>query len=313
MPQIDVLCLCQQYDLRGVFGPGFERFSDIRLITPDEVTDPASIRYVLAFRPAADAFDRLPNVEMICSIGAGVDGLLRHPGLRPDMAVVRMINPQQAEMMAGFAAWYVVGHHREMARYGVLQAARSWQTPAQPQLPSQFPVAVLGYGKMGQAIGRALGAMGYPVTGWAARARTQDGVQVLSGEDGLARALSGAGAVIGVLPLTDQTSGFFNARRFAMMRRDAILIQLGRGGHLIEDDLIAALDAGRPALAALDVTQVEPLPKDSPLWSHPRVMLTPHIASDSDGAAIAQTVSASIRAHQAGQTPQGLVDRSRGY
>ncbi len=313
MPKIDILCLCQQYDLRAVFGPGFEAFDDLRLVTPDEVTDPASIRYVLAFRPAAGAFEDLPNVEMICSIGAGVDGLLRHPGLRDDMAVVRMINPQQAEMMAGFAAWYVVGHHREMHRYRALQAERNWQSPAAPRLPSQFPVAVLGYGKMGQAIGRALGAMGYPVTGWASRARSQDGVQVLSSEEGLAQALAQARAVIGVLPLTDATSGFFNAERFAMMRDDAILVQLGRGGHLVEDDLIAALNAGRPALAALDVTQVEPLPRDSVLWSHPKVMLTPHIASDSDGAAIARAVSDSIRAHRAGRQPEGLVDRQRGY
>ena len=310
---IELLCLCQQYDLKGLFGPGFDAFPDIRAVTPDEVSDPASIRHVLAFRPLPDGFDAYPNIELVCSVGAGVDGLLRHPGLRGDMKVVRMVNPEQAEMMAGFASYYVVGHHRGMWDFPAAQDARIWKSGYRNTVPSTFPVAVLGYGAMGEAIGRALKVMGYPVTGWASRDRVVDGVQVLSGLEGLKTVLKDAQAVIGVLPLTDATHHIFCAETFALMRDDAILIQIGRGDHLNEADLLAALDKGRPALAALDVMATEPLPADSPLWSHPKLMLTPHVASDSAPEDIARAVAGSIRAHEAGELPAGLVDRNRGY
>ena len=310
---IELLCLCQQYDLKGLFGAGFDGLADIHPVTPDEVSDPASIRHVLAFRPLDDAFDAFPNIELVCSVGAGVDGLLRHPGLRADMKIVRMVNPEQAEMMAGFASYYVVGHHRGMWAFPEAQRAKVWKSGFRNTVPSTFPVAVLGYGAMGQAIGRALRAMGYPVTGWASSKRVVDGVKVLSGPEGLRAAVENAQAVIGVLPLTEATHHIFNARTFAMMREDAILIQIGRGDHLNEEDLLQALDQGRPEVAALDVMATEPLPQDSPLWDHPKVMLTPHVASDSAPEDIARAVASSIRAHEAGEIPAGLVDRNRGY
>ena len=229
------------------------------------------------------------------------------------MKIVRMMNPEQAQMMAGFAAWFVVGHHRGLDAYADFQQDKEWRMGWHNEVPSTFPVAVLGYGAMGQAIGNALKSMGYTVTGWAWRTRTVDGVEVLSGEAGLEQVLASAKAVVGVLPLTEATKGIFNAKTFAMMRDDAILVQLGRGGHLVEDDLIAALDQGRPAIAALDVFQTEPLPTDSPLWHNPKVRITPHIASDSDGDAIARSVMAAISDHEAGRDPAGLVDRGRGY
>ncbi|MEM8632539.1 MAG: glyoxylate/hydroxypyruvate reductase A [Pseudomonadota bacterium] len=308
-----ILCLCQQYDLREMFGDGFKAHPDLELVLPDEVTDPTQIKYVLAFRPLPDAFDPLRDLRMVMSVGAGVDGLLLHPGLPSDVPLIRMVNPEQAEMMAGFAAWHVVGHHRGMLDFPAFQRDRLWKAGHCIDMPSSFPVTVLGFGNMGRAIGRALAAMGYPVRAWAGRARVEDGIEVLAGEDGLRQVLAEAKAVVGVLPLTDATRGFFNFRTFAMMRPDALLVQLGRGGHLIEDDLIAALDTGQLARAALDVFQTEPLPPESPLWTHPKVMVTPHIASDSSGSAVAAAVYASITSHESGRRPEGLVDRDRGY
>ena len=313
MAKTPVLCLCRQYDLRAALGDAVGAAPHLEFITPDEVTDPGAIRHVLAFRPLDDAFDTLPNVEVVCSMGAGVDGLLLHPGLRPDMKIVRMMNPDQAKMMAGFAAWHVVEHHRKMSDFKRFQRGGEWRADRLGLGPGHFPVAILGYGAMGQAAGKALAAMGYPVIGWAGSARQVDGVDVLAGDDGLKTVLSDARAIIGLLPLTDETRCIFNATTFAMMRDDAILIQLGRGDHLIETDLLAALGKGRPECAALDVFETEPLPENNPLWDHPKVFITPHIAADNDGPAIVKAIVKTISAHETGADIPGLVDREKGY
>lgn len=313
MSKTPIVCLCAQYDLRQYFGSGFDAYPDFELVTPDQPEAPDQVRFAVAFKPGPDAFDPFPNLELICSVGAGVDGLLRHPKLPKQAHLVRMINPEQAQMMAGFAAWHVIGHHRRMEDYSAFQKKRTWGDAVRPTFPSDYPVAVIGFGKMGLAVARSLREMGYPVTGWASRSRTEDGFDVKSGKAGLEEVLSNAHAVVGVLPLTQSTEGFFNARTFALMRPGSLLVQIGRGGHLIEGDLLAALDAGRPGCAALDVFQTEPLPPESPLWDHPAIFVTPHIASDSTGAALARAVAGSIRSHVSGQVPEGAVDRNRGY
>ena len=313
MARTQVVCLCQQYDLRAMLGDHASAFPDLEFVLPNEVREPGLIRYAVAFRPLADAFDVYPNIQLVCSIGAGVDGLLRHKGLRDDIKVVRMINPEQAKMMAGFAAWHVVGHHRKMSDFAGFQADKTWKDGWGNTVPSTFPVAVLGYGAMGKAVGDALISMGYPVTGWAKSNRVENGVDVLSGPDGFRTVLAKAKAIVAVLPLTDGTRGIFNAKTFSMMREDAILVQLGRGEHLVEGDLTRALEMGRPSVVAMDVFETEPLPKESPLWGHPDIRITPHIASDSDGFAIARSIALSIAAHSENRDIPGLVDRLKGY
>ncbi|MEM6942721.1 MAG: glyoxylate/hydroxypyruvate reductase A [Pseudomonadota bacterium] len=312
MSVTDIVCLCSIYDLKDLYSEGFGGHQELRLLRPEEVEDPAAIEVAIGFAPGPGDLAGFPNLRLLCSVGAGVDGLLTHPGLHDGIALVRMVNPEQARMMAGFSAYHVVAWHRRLWEYPAMQEARRWETlDATP--PSSFPVAILGWGNMGRATGRVLADLGYPVTGWAGSPREEGGIRVLAGEAALPDLLNEARAVVNLLPLTDTTRGILDAERFAMMREDAILVQLGRGGHLVEGDLIAALDAGRPAVAALDVTEIEPLPPESPLWSHPKVRITPHVASENSAEAVAGAVAANLRRWRAGEPLVGVVDRSRGY
>ena len=223
-----------------------------------------------------------------------------------------MVNPEQARMMAEFAIWYITGWHRRMWSYAPQQSAGIWQV-INLATPSDFPVGLLGYGNMGKTLAAALGVLGFPVTAYAGSPREGGEVRVVSGPDGLSQIARTSSAVVNLLPLTDQTRGILCTGFFERMRDDAILIQLGRGGHLIEEDLLAALDNNRPAMAALDVTATEPLPADHPFWSHGKVMLTPHVASESDPATAARVIAEGILNFERGEAPVGLVDRQKGY
>lgn len=312
MDRIDLVCLCEQYDLKEMYGAGFAAYPWMRLLFPDEVTDPAAIRHALAFRPARDAFDAYPNLRLVCGGGAGVDALLAHRGLRPDIALTRMVNPEQARMMAAFALWYITGWQRRMWDYALQQKAELWQT-VNLITPAEFPVGLLGFGTMAQPLTRALTALGYPVTAYASAPRAGGAVRVVTGPGGLDEIARTSQAVVNLLPLTSATRGILAAGFFGQMRDDAILVQLGRGGHLVEDDLLAALDRGRPAMAALDVMATEPLPPGHRFWHHPRIMLTPHVGSESDAVTAARIIAENILAFERGERPAGLVDRARGY
>ncbi|MEM0947367.1 MAG: NAD(P)-dependent oxidoreductase [Pseudomonadota bacterium] len=308
----DVVALSDAYDLVAEFGAAFELVPEaLRLVRPDNA-DPQTTRYALVHAPSTEALARFPNLELVCSWGAGVDKLVGHRGLRPEVVLNRMVDPGQAHMMAAFAAHYVTGWHRGLFQYPAQQAERNWDivnwTPN-----SEVPVGLLGFGRMGAAIGRGLHALGYPVSGWASLARVEDGIDVRTGADAFDALLGESVVLINTLPLTPATEGLFDAGAFRAMRSDALFVQLGRGRQVVEADLIAALDDGRPGGAALDTFQTEPLPKDDLLWRHPKVMVTPHAASSPSPAGVARVVSQAISAYEAGERPPGYVDRTRGY
>lgn len=309
----EIVCISQNYDLKAEFEAGFARSEpELRLCRPDEVRDPGAIRYCLSHDPAPGAFEAYPNLAMVCSWGAGVDKFVGAVTLPEGVILNRMTDPAQADMMAAFATYYVTGWHRKMFDYPAQQAARRWHeidwTPN-----AEVPVAVLGFGRMGSAIVRALGGLGYPVRVWAGRARVEDGISVEAGKPALLDMAAGARVLINVLPLTEATEGILAEPLFNAMREDALLVQLARGGHLVEDDLLAALDRGRPAMAALDVFDAEPLPQDHPFWGHDRVFLTPHVGSAASDDGVARSVARAIRAFENGQNPEGFVDLARGY
>lgn len=313
MQQIDLVCLCQNYDLKDMYQEAFAKAHPwINLLRPAEVKDPTVIRHAFAFVPGRQDFDAYPNLALVSSMGAGVDGLLQHPGLRDDIAVSRLIDPEQALMMSGFALYYIIGWHREMWRYGDFQSKGIWQ-PINRSAPSDLPVGILGFGNMAQSLATNLRHLGYPVTAYASQSGNRDGVEILAGPDGLRRLVSSSRALVNLLPLTATTEGILSAEIFAEMPEEAILLQLGRGGHLVEEDLLEGLEQGRPAMAALDVFSTEPLPKDHPFWDHEKVMLTPHVASDAAPEVMADWVAEGIRTFESGDKPKGLVDRCRGY
>ena len=312
-PLTEIVVLSPGHDLVAEFGAAFAALpGGYVLKTPDEVSDPARIRYAFAHAPGPDDFAPFPALELVSSWGAGVDKLIRHPGLPVTVTLNRMVDPGQAQMMAAFAAHFVTGWHRGLFRYPGQQARQHWEivnwTPN-----ADVPVGLLGAGRMGLAVGRGLLSLGYPVRGWAARARVEAGIEVGAGEADFDRILSESVVIVNTLPLTAETDSLFDADVFARMRPDALFIHLGRGGHVVEEDLIAALDAGRPGGAALDVFATEPLPPGHPLWTHPKVMVTPHAASTPSAHGVASAIVHAIEAHAAGERPHGYVDRDRGY
>ena len=318
LPQdvIEGVYLCSSLDLPDLFGAMIEACPGIRVHRPEDVPDPSRIRFALVWRPAPDAFDIYPNIELVQVIAAGVDGVLGNPGLPDHVVVARVHDPEQAAIMAGFAAWHVVWHHRRMGNFLDAQRASVWdrQTIKTLRPPSQVTVGVLGYGLMGRSIATTVASMGFPVL---AASRTsgdsEAGVTRIAGDDAVRRVAACSDILINILPLTTATRNILNAALFATMPEGASLIQLGRGQHLVEDDLLAALDTGRIAGASLDVFQHEPLPPDHPFWRHPRIVITPHEASVTSPAAVTDNLVRSVRAMQAGQRPDRAVDRTTGY
>ncbi len=313
MDTIELVCLCDDYDLKGIFSAAFEKsYPWINLVNPAEVTDPSTIQHAFAFSPGPDAFSPYPNLRLVSCAGAGVDALLQHPGLAPDVVVSRVKLEEQAEMIAGFAIWHIIGWQRQLLEYPAQQRRKEW-SPINRTAPSIFPVGILGFGHMGGTLARRLLDLNFPVTAYGSNSRHDSGIEVVGGKSGLEQIASTSRAIVNLLPLTEATTGILSAAFFAAMRDDAIVINLGRGGHLVEPDLVAALEKGRPAAAALDTFASEPLPKDHPFWAHDKIMITPHVAGDAEQTEIAEFVVNGITQFERGERPDGFVDRNRGY
>jgi glyoxylate/hydroxypyruvate reductase A len=275
-------------------------------------TRAAEVRLALAWRPPDEAFACYPNLQAVCTIGAGADNVLACPSLPPGVDVVRVVDPAQAEMMSGFVAWHVISHQRRFTTYLAQQRDGLWRRLGQRR-PQDVPVGILGHGAIGRRVAVDLMQLGFPVSAW--RSRTEEGadIRAFHGRDGLAAMLADTEVLVNLLPLTAETRGILNRDLFARLRPGGYLVQVGRGEHLVEADLLAALDSGALAGAALDVFATEPLPPQHPFWRHPKVMVTPHDASDVSAQAIAATLIATAEALEAGRRPPHAVDRARGY
>lgn len=299
-------------DLRKFLGTELARIT-ARVEVVEAATDGRDVQVALAWNPPADAFAHYPDLKAVCSIGAGVDGILTCPSLRSGIEVVRVVDPAQAQMMAGFVAWHVIYHQRGFGTFLAQQRERIWRALPQRGAPA-VPVGLLGYGAMGQAVAMHLAQLGFPVMAWSRTARAaRPPVRTFHGEAGLVAMLGETEVLVNLLPLTEETRGLLDAQVFNRMRRGGYLIQVGRGEHHIEDDLLAALDSGQLAGAALDVFATEPPSPSHPFWAHPKIVVTPHDACDASTAAVADTLLATVEAVQAGRRPAHAVDRSRGY
>ena len=313
---LDVVYLCDALDLERIFGAALADVPGARLVRPEDVTDPARIRAALSYRPAPGSFARFPGLELVQCIAAGVDGILADPSLSDDVTVARVHARDQAETMAGFAAWQVVWHHRRMWRYLDNQRAGKWRRDGMKWLrpPRDVVVGVLGYGTMGRATARAIAAMGYDTRAACSTARPADpGVTLVTGPEAINDLAAQAEILVNLLPLTPQTQDFLNADLFARMPQGAALVQLGRGEHLVEADLLAALDSGHLAGASLDVFRTEPLAEGHPFWSHPAITVTPHEASLLPARAVAEALTQSLEDLRAGRRSRHAVNRQRGY
>jgi len=252
------------------------------------------------------------RLRLVQSLWAGVDRLLAGSDMPADVPVARMVDPAMGRAMAETACWAVLSLHRHAFDYASQQQRAQWRPLAQRRA-DEVAVLVLGLGEMGAGAARRLAAMGYDVRGWSARPRTLEGVSSCAGGAALPGALASAEIVVNLLPLTPRTSGLFDAARLAGMRPGASLVNLGRGGHVVERDLLAALDAGHLHRAVLDVFATEPLPAAHPFWSHPRVTVMPHVAALTDLRSAVVVVHENVEALRQGRPLCHLVDRLRGY
>lgn len=284
-------------------------------LLPDRgAPDADEAEVAIVANPPPGSLRGLPRLRLIQSLWAGVDRLLADPTLPSDVPLARLVDPALSAAMAETALWATIALHRGFFVYGRQQARQEWTQLAQMQA-AEVPVLVLGYGAMGRCTARRLVETGYPVTVWrrAAGPVEPSGAVVCDGDAALAEALAGSLVVINLLPLTAATRDFFSARRFAAMRAGASLVNLARGDHVVEQDLLAALDAGTLAHAVLDVFRSEPLPPAHPFWRHPRVTVLPHVAALTDARSAAAVVAANVAALAAGRPIAHQVSRERGY
>ncbi len=282
---------------------------DVRM-WPD-IGDPADIEAAALVSMPAGELAKLPNLRIILSLTAGIEKLLDDPGL-PDVPIVRAGDPAGDAMMNETALLHVLRHHRNMPEYVRAQARREWKKlPIKPA--RERSVGVMGLGSIGLACAESLVSIGFNVAGWVRQPRDAGNIEVFAGADQFAAFLARSEILLNLLPLTPETRGIINAETLQALPAGAAIINLGRGEHVVEADLIAALDSDHLAAATLDVYPVEPLPNDSPLWGHPKITVMPHVARKLDPSDLAPRICDILREFRAGRSLGQLVDRKRGY
>lgn len=301
--------------------PWVERFTrhlpGREIVVLGEDFDRSKIRYVATWGPKPGSLDNLPNLEAIFSLGAGVDHLMSYPGL-PAAPIVRVAQDDLTHRMSEYMVLHCLMYLRDHARFAAAQQDKRWEEDRSPPIASDVRVGIMGFGVLGQDAAAKLKMMGFDVAGWSRTPKSVEGFKVYSGESGLDAFLARTDILIALIPLTPDTRGILNRSLFRKLAQDGrlggpILINAGRGGLQVEADILACLDDGTLKAATLDVFQKEPLPEDSPLWTHPRVTITPHNAAVSEPEATARYIAKQILRHEAGEPFENEVDRLRGY
>lgn len=284
---------------------------EIRLY-PEEEGDPDDIELALLWEPPVGMLSRYKNLKAILSAAAGVDHLLNVPDLPAHVPIARNADPNMAETISEYALCHTLSYHRDVRLFQEAQARGEWLVLTQ-KATWERRVGILGFGKLGQATGKLIAGFGFPVAGWSRTPKSLPGIESFHGEDGLVPFLARTDILVCLLPRTPETEGILNAEAFAVMPEGAAVINVARGDHIVTQDLIAALDSGHLAGATLDVFVPEPLPEDSPLWTHPKVVMTPHVAGISAEHSSVPLFVDNIRRALAGRPMLHLVDRELGY
>lgn len=271
----------------------------------------AEVEYLVAWEPPPELVNNLPNLKVLFSSGAGVDHL-DFSAIPADVPIVRMVEPGIVDGMIEYATLSVLALHRNLIDYLRQQAAADW-SPIKVLPAAARRVGVMGLGVLGQAVLNRLASFGFSLSGWSRAHKEIAGVTCHVGEGGLEAFLRQCDILICLLPLTDQTRGILNHRLLAALPRGAALINAGRGAHLEQQALLDALDSGHLSGAVLDVCTPEPLPDSHPFWRHPRIIMTPHIASMTQPETAALIVIDNILRHRSGQPMLGVIDRLKGY
>jgi glyoxylate/hydroxypyruvate reductase A len=288
-----------------------EQLPDLEVRIWPEAGNLADIEYLAFMHPDFDSLPDFPNLKAMFSRSAGVESFVHHPRL-PKAPLCKVEPPGGDPMMTEYVVMHVLRLHRDMPGYQAAQAKKEWRRTTIVR-PEQRRVGFLGFGMMAKAPALVLQSLGFKVHAWVRKPRTENGVQIFHGADQLEPFLQQTDIAVCLLPLTKETEGLFCERTFAMMPRGAMLVNVGRGKHVVEEDLIRALDSGQLSYAALDALWPEPLPPTSPLWLHPKVTVMPHVARRPTVAQLVTEIAANIRSIEAGGRPLQEIDTTIGY
>lgn len=270
------------------------------------------VPFAVVGRPDPGTIGSIPGLEVVLSLNAGVEHLLASGEVPEGMPIVRMVDDGLANGMTEWVAAQVLAWHRNILPYAHLQTARDW-APFKEKLARERIVTILGAGALGAPTAALLARIGFETRVWSRTGRAVEGVTSFGGPEGLVDAVSGADVLVILLPLTEATRDLIDGALLARMAPGGAVVNGARGAHVVEADLIAALDAGHLSLAALDVFRIEPLPQDDPLWSHPSVLISPHVAAPTHpGPAVAE-MAANVRRYLNGEPMRNVVDRMAGY
>ncbi|AHG64816.1 2-hydroxyacid dehydrogenase [Advenella mimigardefordensis] len=285
---------------------------DAHIFDPNAAAAASEVRAAIVWKPPAALFARYPDLDLVFNMGAGVDAILRQPGIADTTRIIRLEDAGLANPMTEYVIHYLSGITRNFGVYEQHREKRLWQ--GAEQTPVQHStIGVMGLGVIGARIAQALSALDYPVQGWARSPKALPGIRSFHGEDQFASFLASSQFLINVLPLTDQTRNILNRDSLGQLPKGAVLMNIGRGEHLVEEDLLALLDSGHLSQAVLDVAREEPLPHDHPFWTHPAITLTPHISGPTNHFLAIRQIRDKLQDALQGKPVSGEVFRDMGY
>lgn len=268
--------------------------------------------YAIVWQPPGTLFEREKHLKAVFNLGAGIDGLLKVDNLPPNLMIVRLEDAGMSVQMAEYVLHQLLEASREMEIYRKQQRQGIWKIH-RPIKRSEWPVGIMGLGHIGKRVARTLADLDYQVNGWARGEHSVEGVSTYAGRDQLGDFLQSTRVLVNTLPLTDETRDIINYDLLSQLQPGAVLINVGRGEHLVEEDLLRALDDGTLLRASLDVSRKEPLPEGHPFWQRKEITITPHISARTLRDATIQQITGKIRDHAQGRAITGIVDTERGY
>lgn len=283
----------------------------IEVVTPETINDPGDATMAITWKAPKGSYAKYPNLKVIGSMGAGVDHLFEDESLPEDVILTRVVDEKLASDMQEFVAALCLNHIRNLKTYARLQKENTWK-PTDYKRAKEVTVGILGFGTLGQAVGTMLKAIGFNVIGWSSSEKNIDGIKSYT-EDELNTFLSKSEILVCLLPLTENTKGILNEELFNKLPQGAYLINVARGGHLVDNDLIEALNSEHLSGAALDVFHTEPLPEEHPFWRQENIIITPHIASMSNAASVSGQVAENYQRMLNGEELLNQVQAKKGY